>query len=237
LGATLETAHIAAISWTALGLLAGLAAASLYRMQRHRIKERLQAQRRLPQQWPLNPRSLVNSTEHEVWRWLKQTFPDHCIMLKLPLTRLTIPRKLGAAGEWFELLSSAYCTFTICDHQGRVLGCVDVPGPHGISRGNHHLKQTLLMQCGIAYWIITPDSLPETTALRADILGNHDQQLTAQAHFTEAATSLHQTLDRNRQFRHTAPGLIDGGGNLASELQALRRQPDSFLGTLNPASV
>ena len=59
-------------------------------------------------------------------RLLRETFPDHQIVPKLPLTRFTMPRDPEQGREWFEMLSTAYCSFTICSPDGQVIGCVDV---------------------------------------------------------------------------------------------------------------
>ena len=52
-----------------------------------------------------------------------------------------------------------------------MIGCVDVPGLHGLSLSNQTLKHTLLSQCNIRYWVVDPDNLPNTTAIRAAFLG------------------------------------------------------------------
>jgi hypothetical protein len=84
-----------------------------------------------PARWPLNPRVIVNSEERRVWRWLCRAFVDHHIMVKIPVTRFTMPRSPDNSVHWFNLLNGAYCTFTVCTPEGRAVGCVDVPGPKG----------------------------------------------------------------------------------------------------------
>lgn len=194
--------------------------------------------RRLPQQWPLIPRPLANSAERRVWHWLRKVFPAHHIMVKLPLTRFTMPRQTGEATEWFDLLSRAYCSFTLCDSTGQVIGCVDVLGPRGLSRSNRQLKQTLLAQCGIAYWVISPESLPEPSALRADFLGVNAAELAAMppsgfAELEAARHQLHETLDRNRTQRtHPAPTRPAAAHQEPDEPSGWT-QADSFLGSLD----
>ncbi|MFT4195162.1 DUF2726 domain-containing protein [Ottowia sp.] len=224
-----------------LGLLTGIAGISLYLVQRKRAGERSAVQRRLPLQWPLNPRPLANTAERRVWHWLRQVFPDHHVMIKLPVTRFTTPREHGAATEWFDLLSGAYCTYTVCNGQGQVVGCIDLLGPQGLSRGNRQLKQTLLAQCGIGYWVLVPDSLPAADALRADFLGSYAPDSrpappTEQDRLEEAALQLHQALDRNRSFRQrmaVRPSHADDGDSLAAGEQTPWPQADSFLGSLD----
>jgi len=193
--------------------------------------------RRLPQQWPLIPRPLANSAERRVWHWLRKVFPAHHIMVKLPLTRFTMPRQSGEATDWFDLLSRAYCSFTLCDSTGQVIGCVDVLGPRGLSRSNRQLKQTLLAQCGIAYWVISPDALPEPSALRADFLGVNPADLEAMpassfAELEAARHHLHQTLDRNRSQRAPGPA-PDPTPAHEGDAPSGWAQADSFLGSLD----
>ena len=86
----------------AVGLLAGGLGLTTYLLRRGDGKRRsAAAKRRLPAQWPLNPRPLANSGERHVWHWLRQTFPEHHVMVKLPVTRFTMPRAPGEGQEWF----------------------------------------------------------------------------------------------------------------------------------------
>ena len=91
-------------------------------------------QRRIPTHWPLSTRALTNSEEARVWHWLSRSFYDHHIMVKLPVTRFTLPRDREQGMHWYRLLGSVYCTFTICKADGRVVGCLDVPGSAGVDR-------------------------------------------------------------------------------------------------------
>ena len=125
----------------------------------------------IPRRWPLNPRLLASTEERKVWHWLNETFADHHIMLKLPVTRFTLPRSKKQGQHWYKLLSGVYCTMTVCAPDGRVMGCVDVPGNNRISRSNRQLKQTLLSQCGIAYWVISSAHLPTAQEIRTEFLG------------------------------------------------------------------
>jgi hypothetical protein len=36
-------------------------------------------------------RGVVTNDEYEVWKWLRSTFHDHVVMVKLPVLRFTIP--------------------------------------------------------------------------------------------------------------------------------------------------
>lgn len=217
-----------------VGLLAAGLGVTIHLSQRQRAAQQQSRKLRLPQQWPLNPRPLVNSAERRVWRWLRTTFPEHLVMVKLPVTRFTMPRQPGEGQEWFSVLSGAYCTFTLCDDTGHVIGCVDVLGPHPLSRANRQLKQTLLAQCGIGYWVVSADSLPEARRLRAEFLGSAGAEPPAappseQAKLEAVRLQLHEALNRNRNHR---PQPMGAGPQEADHVTPWP-QADSFLGTLD----
>ena len=75
--------------WIGLALVAGLAVGAL--VHSWWVKREASAKRRIPRQWPLTVRSLVNSKERRVWRWLVRAFLDHHVMVKMPVTRFTMP--------------------------------------------------------------------------------------------------------------------------------------------------
>lgn len=130
------------------------------------------ARRRIPKHWPVDPRAIVNSRERKVWHWLVRTFPDHQVMVKLPITRFTIPQASENSVLLYELLNKVYCTFSVCSPAGQVIGCVDVKGTKPLSRSNELLKLGLLSQCGVCYWTIEPDALPEAAEIRAYFLAD-----------------------------------------------------------------
>lgn len=158
--------------------------------------------KRIPKRWPLHSRVIANTEECRVWGWLGKVFHDHHIMIKMPVTRFTLPRSRESGAHWYQLLSGVYCTFSICAADGRVLGCVDVPRKNGLSRSNRQLKATLLSQCGIAYCVINSHSLPSMEEIRAEFLGDmppvagdtesEDENLTA------AREKLRTAIDRPR---------------------------------------
>ena len=142
------------VVFAALMALGGIAAGVLG--SRWWAARAAKARRRIPRHWPLDPRTMANSEECKVWRWLIRVFFDHYVMIKVPVTRFTFPHRNQNSAHWYHLLGGVYCTFTICGPDGQVVGCVDVPGRNGISRSNRKLKLTLLSQCGIAYWVVNP---------------------------------------------------------------------------------
>ena len=152
---------------TLVGLVAGILGSRWW------ARREAKARRRIPRHWPLHPRALANSEERRVWRWLIRVFFDHQVMAKVPVTRFTLPRSKENSAHWYQLLSGVYCTFTVCNAEGQVVGCVDVPGANGLSRGNVQLKTTLLSQCGIAYCVVESKDLPALEEMRADFLGGN----------------------------------------------------------------
>ena len=134
------------------------------------------------------------------------------------------------------MLSGAYCTYTICNGQGQVVGCIDLLGPQGLSRGNRQLKQTLLSQCGIGYWVISAESLPDPDRLRADFLGTPAPDSlppqSEQARLEAVRHQLHESLDRKRSRRHNHVLEAVDQAEKDSEITPWP-QADSFLGTLD----
>lgn len=145
------------------------------------LKRQGSAKLPLPEKWPLTSRALVNSTEEKVAVWLRQTFPDHQVMVKTPVLRFTtlldkdkahVSAKAKAQNDhWLERLSGVYTTFSICTAKGKVVGCVDVPGKTPQTNASRELKEGLLSDCGIAYTVVNPSSLPAASAMRAAFLG------------------------------------------------------------------
>ena len=172
------------------------------------MKRKEQARRRIPRKWPLAIRSMVNSREKLVWRWLSRAFLDHHVMVKLPVTRFTMPQVKAEGQHWFEILSGVYCTFTVCTPEGNVVGCVDVPNLRGLSLSNQTLKHTLLAQCNIRYWVVDPDNLPNATSIRTAFLGEQAvvketlERVRTEEQFNQTRANLRAALSRQR---HSQP--------------------------------
>ena len=162
------------LSWTSPWLLAVLlpvvAVVGAW-LQRVWTARSARAKRKLPDHWPLAMRSIVNSEEARVWHWLARAFYDHHVMIKMPVTRFTLPREKQEGMDWYRLLGGVYCTFTICRADGRVVGCVDVPGSAGIPRSTRAVKHSLLSQCHVPYWVVRSNSLPTVAEIRGEFLG------------------------------------------------------------------
>ena len=210
-----------------LTALAVLCAAWLWRRRAPAAPPR---KRRAAQPVAVQPRAMLGRTELQVWRWLQQVFPDHHVMAKLPVTRFCMPRDPATAESLFAMLGGVYCTFTLCDEAGRAIGCVDVVGARRLSRGNRQLKQTLLSQCHVGYWLLTPDAMPEPWAIRAEFLGlgATESSVAPVPDTTELKTARHhlvETLDRKRSDRRSQLAPLEGGGEPRITDWG---QPDSF---------
>ena len=194
----------------------------------------------IPRRWPLNPRLLASTEERKVWHWLNETFAGHHIMVKLPVTRFTLPRSKEQGQHWYKLLSGIYCTVTVCAPDGRVMGCVDVPGNNRISRSNRQLKQTLLSQCGIAYWVISSAHLPTAQEIRTEFLGetmapppdrHEDEDRMAATHQKLRASLSGQRKGRQSDWAPLKPMAEDSpdGDNGFSHFGSALHQENSFL--------
>jgi hypothetical protein len=172
-----------------------------------------QARRSIPKEWPLTVRPLVNNREKQVWLWLAKVMFDQQILVKLPITRFTAPAAHVDASHWYHLLNGVYCTFTLCNLDGQVIGCIDVPGPQGLSLSNQTLKHTLLSQCGIHYAVVDPANLPHLIQIRTAFLGEHaarggaNGQLDSQ--FKDVSQHLHAIVDRKRNTKNQAVAQLD----------------------------
>ena len=185
--------------------LGGLMGAGLYALWlRNKSKVRL----RLPAKWPLTARGLMNSDEHEIHGWLRSTFHDHLVMVKVPVLRFTIPIEKNVnetAQRWQELLHGVYCTFTVCTPNGNVVGCVDVPSKRGFSKTNRELKEALLSDCRIAYTVVRKTHLPAVSAMRAAFLGELTVEDEQEMQATRGGdTNFHADLDNFTQQKRVA---------------------------------
>ncbi len=207
----------------ALMLASGALGAYAYAM---RLKKLELAKRRIPRKWPLAVRPVVNSRERLVWRWIVRAFHDQQVMIKLPVTRFTLPQVPEEGQHWFQLLSGVYCTFTVCNTEGQVIGCVDVPGPRGLSLSNQTLKHTLLAQCNIRYWVVDPEHLPGLSAIRVAFLGEQAvlkeelERVRNEDEFNQTRANLKAALSRQRGQQPSASEFARLEGILSADPQS-----------------
>lgn len=207
-------------TWLALGGIGLLMGAGLGALIHAWWLRRIaRARRRIPKHWPLRQRLVAGSEERKVWRWLAEAFPDHSVMVKMPVTRFTLPITKELGLHWFELLSGLYCTFTVTTADGQVIGCVDVAGQLRLPRKNRILKETLLNQCGIAYIVLESIHLPSVQDIRTEFLGDmasmpHDRaHERSQAAIISASTSLRESLKRQRTTRDSGHAPLTPNGD------------------------
>jgi hypothetical protein len=193
-----------AVSFIAGFLLCLIAVALYVWQQRSKPPKRIL----IPKDWPLFSRTLVSSKENKVWTWLEKVMPDQHVMIKLPVTRFTMPAKHEEAEYWYNLLNRVYCTFTVCNADGRIMGCVDVPGPMGLSMSNQTLKYGLLAQCDIPYWVVEPDNLPHSSQIRTAFLGkvaaSLDPRDLMDSKLKDVAHNLQAVVSRQRHGKVTS---------------------------------
>lgn len=233
--------ELALLSLVAL-LASGLAGAVLHMWW---LSRQARERRRIPARWPLSSRAIVNTEERRVWNWLVRAFPDYHLMVKLPVTRFTLPQNQDSGLHWYELLSSLYCTFTVVDDNGHVYGCVDVFSRVGPSRRQQALKQALLNQCGIAYLAVAVDRFPATLELRRAFLGDlaHVDAVRQRedAAIAAARANLRASLRKQRNTRESDRAPLSSAAGTGTQVQsgfgdsqaAASLQPNSFLTPLD----
>ena len=198
------------------------------------LRQQSNASLRLPDRWPLAARVVVTNQEHEVLTWLRATFHEHLVMVKLPVLRFTMPvdkEKNGGGTHWQELLGGVYCTFTVCTTNGNVLGCVDVNGKRGMSKANRNLKESLLSDCHIAYTVVSSKALPKGSAMRAAFLGELEDEDRIEEQMTRGGnSSFHADIDTfTRDKRQAAKDAALRALNQGSEPSPVpKHQPTGF---------
>ena len=197
------------------------------------LRKQASAALRLPEKWPLTARVVVINEEHDVLVWLRATFHDHLVMVKLPVLRFMAPtdkHKSGGGVRWREILNGVYCTFTICTVNGHVVGCVDVVGKRGMSKASRDLKNALLSDCHIAYTLVRSNELPKGTAMRTAFLGEMaiDDQVEPQE-TRGGDSSFHADLDSfTRKKRLEARKAALRELNKGNDIKPLTSQPAGF---------
>ncbi len=195
--------------------------------------------RRVPRESPIVKRALVNSRERLVLRWLRKTFDEQLVMIKMPVTRFTMPLAEADREQWFSLLSDVYCTFTLATPKGKVIGCVDVPGSKGLSPSNLRLKRKLFARCGVPHWVVQPENLPHSMEIYAAFMTQVDElELAAEAlrsgvapgELERARANLQAALSRRRSAQGGARLHRAGGedSQFTDSVLCTDWAPDSF---------
>ena len=172
------------------------------------IKHRESQRRKAPNKWPLSARPIINSEERRIWRWLELAFIDYSVMVKMPVTRFSMPKSHKEGVYWYQLLSSLYCSFTVVRADGQVMGCIDLPSRSGQKRKSQRMKASILAQCGIPYVVMQTGAQPSLLQMRSKFLGEASAmpQSTQQAAALHAASShLRNSILLKRQTRPAVP--------------------------------
>ena len=208
---------------------------------------RRQARQRMipPNRWPVNSRDIVNTQERKTRGWLNHIFFDHEVLVKLPVTRFTLPKGRARDFYWYELLNSLYCSFTVVREDGHVVGCIDLPPRSQSVKRSHHKKKQLLEQCGIPYLVLDLANLPGLLDLRVRFLGKDGIALPAEKHQVKAimtaSADLRDKLTRSRQTRpgdlFTTPSqlssLTSAFNSRLTPLERVTWQENSFMAPLD----
>ncbi len=126
----------------------------------------------LPSDWPLAPRTLFSGQEEQVFQFLRNAFPEHLVLAKVPLARFMRLKKGEDPNVWFPLINPLHVTFIVCTQKGFVIGALDLPTEGNSSASANTLKQRALQVCGIKYMSLTGSALPTAHMLRTMMLGS-----------------------------------------------------------------
>ncbi len=120
----------------------------------------------LPNEWAVAPRAIFTVDERRVYRQLRDAFPQHIVLAKLPLIRLCQPVDIKEMRYWFELLGGIHVSYAVCSPQGRVLLTIDLDGERSASRRTLQIKQGVLSACRIRNLRCTIEHLPGIAELQ-----------------------------------------------------------------------
>lgn len=162
---------------------------SLWITHRHRAES-------LPREWHLTLRPVFTADERRMYRQLREAFPEHAILVKLPLTRFTQASEPERAGYWHQLIGNLHVTFAICNLNGRVIAAIDIEGARSGSRRATAIKTGVLNACRVRYLCFMVDDLPSLLEVQRLVL--HDGPMSMPA--ARGAASAPSPLD---DARHT----------------------------------
>ncbi len=168
----------------------------------------------LPEHTDPKLKPLFNELDQAAWLWLHQVFPEHKILLKIPLLRFLSGGSVDV--QSLVQIKGLYCTFTVCSTQGRVLGCIDVAGVKAIPKSQRDLKKRLFETFGLAYTVLAVDELPSPEAMRAVFLNEAMPLIPIMEDYDTSHSSLafefstpHALLDPVANVRHNLHSKLD----------------------------
>lgn len=168
---------------------------------------------------------LFNELDQAAWCWLEQVFPEHKILLKIPVLRFLS----GGSVDLQSLvqLKGLYCTFTVCSPHGRVVGCMDIVDAKTIQGSRRDLKKKLFQSFGLAYTVLEVDSLPSMQALRAAFLNESmpliplmDDSETLESSLVFESSTVHAEKDSVANVRHSLHSKLNSNRKLRPSGQA-----------------
>lgn len=131
----------------------------------------ISARKKVARNHALRRKPLTSKDELQVWRWLEEVFPDHHVLVKVPLTNFIEPNNQEGDSHWQALLSTVSVACAVSDRKGTVLGCMDVLGRGEMADRKHAFKRELLGRAGIPYWVVESQKRPDATLLREKFFG------------------------------------------------------------------
>jgi hypothetical protein len=168
-------------------LVAVLGVGWAYWFYRRELARKQSIETEIPTQWEIRLRPLYSEVDRTVWLWLKQVFPEHEVLVKVPVIRFLS----GSSGDLKTMvqIKDIYCSFTLCTPKGRVLGCIDIPGAQGIKASRRDLKKKLFSSFGLPYAVFGAHDLPTQEALRSLFLNETMPQTPMASQFEESHVS------------------------------------------------
>lgn len=128
--------------------------------------------KKVPDQWPVTSRLVLNSRERAMYDAIAHTFPHLLIFVKLPLTRFLQLRDTRAVEYWYNLISPLNVTYAMCTREGRVVAALDLVFTSKASESALVMKTRALRAAEIKYVTINADTVPTPALLRQLVLGD-----------------------------------------------------------------
>jgi hypothetical protein len=159
----------------------------------------------LPTTWTLSARPVFSTAERRVYRQLREAFPHHVVLSKLPLVRFTQPNDPNEVRYWYELLGALHVSFAVCSANGRVLIAIDLESESSVVRRSTQIKQSVLSACKVRHLRCTADRLPSLPELQLMVPqnGSLGRGPPAAPAVSEARDHLASTLASKRRERST----------------------------------
>ncbi|MCW7539928.1 DUF2726 domain-containing protein [Aquabacterium sp. A7-Y] len=155
----------------------------------------------LPKEWHLMLRPVFTADERRMHRQLREAFPQHIVLAKLPLTRFTQPTEPSRVAYWHGMIGALHVTFAICTPNGRVVAAIDVEGRQNHSRRATAIKTGVLEACRVRYLRFFADELPSLQEVQRLVDPDPAGLGAAPAGFAEARDTLATTVRKRREQR------------------------------------